>query len=108
MQSYRLDPSGKLIGFHGSEIGLIVWILLERLWSKIQINGRLHSEKWWRKRLQSTIDTTSIIENNLNPSIYNEDGTPIPPPIPLEIEFNMPDLNYEMLSKAWRKAFPNA
>ena len=103
MQSYRLDPSGKLIGFHGDEICLIVWILLERLWSKIQVNGRLRSELWWRNRLQSIFDEPDIVLETPWECKPAE-----PAPIPLEIEFNMPDLNYKTLLKAWRKAFPNA
>jgi len=103
MQSYRLDPSGKLIGFHGSEIGLIVWILLERLWSKIQVNGRLRSERWWTNRLQSIFDEPDIVLETPWECKPAE-----PAPIPLEIEFNMPNLNYKTLLKAWRKAFPNA
>jgi len=100
MQSYRTDSTGQIIGFHGSEIGLIVWILQRQLWGKILFNGQLRSQRWWKNRLQSIINEPSIvIEHNLNPGIYYEDGTPIPPPIPLEVEFNMPNLDWETLIK---------
>lgn len=105
MQSYRLDHSGKLIGFCGDEICLIVWILLERLWSKIQVNGRLRSELWWRNRLQGIFNEPDVVVSSEN--LW--DGKPAEPaPVPLEVEFNMPDLNYDTLIKAWQKAFPDA
>jgi hypothetical protein len=97
MQFYRTDAVGDIIGFHGSEIGLIIEVLNNQLWSKIQFNGQLRSQKWWNRRLESLINSTVIIENNLLPGIYNQDGTPAPIPIPLEVEFNMPNLNWEML-----------
>lgn len=100
MKSYCTDVTGKIIGFHGSEIGLIVWILHNKLWSKILFNRQLRSQRWWKNRLQTIIDEPPmVIEHNLNPGIYYEDGTPIPPPIPLEVEFGMPDLNWEILMK---------
>jgi hypothetical protein len=94
-----------LIGFHGDEICLITWILLEKLWSKIQVNGRLRSERWWRNRLQDIFNEPDVIVSPEN--LW--DGKPAEPaPIPFEIEMGMPDLNYEMLLKAWKKTFPNA
>jgi hypothetical protein len=100
MQSYRTDSTGKIIGFRGSEIGLIVWILCDKLWSKIQFNGQLRSQKWWKNRLQNIIDSPPIIiKNNLKPGIYDENGVEILPPIPFEIECGIPDLNWEMLIK---------
>ena len=119
MQSYRTNSAGeitkivyedgKTADFHGSELGLIVWILQRKLWSKIKLNGQLKSESWWNNKLQSIINSPPIdIENNLNPGIYDQDRKKIPPPIPFEIEMGMPNLNYEMLLKAWKKAFPKA
>ena len=97
MQSYRTDASGKLIGFHGDEICLITWILLEKLWGKITVNGRLRSEQWWRNRLQDIFNEPDItIETPW------ECRPAEPAPIPFEIEMGMPDLNYETLLKAWK------
>ena len=105
MQSYRTNSSGELIKFHGDEICLITGILCDKLWGKIQINGRLHSERWWRNRLQDIFDEPDVIISPEN--LW--DGKPAEPtPIPFEIEMGMPDLNYEILLKAWKKAFPNA
>ena len=119
MKSYRTDSSGEITkiiyengrtaDFHESEIGLIVWILQGKLWSKIQLNNRLRSELWWRNRLQSIINSPPVnIENNLNPGIYDQDGIEIPLPIQFEIEIGMPDLNYEILLEAWKRVFPQS
>lgn len=100
MQSYRLDSTGKLIDFQGSEIGLIVSILFYKSWGRIPVNGRPRSEQWWRNRLNDLINapTVEIAPENL------WDGCPAEPaPIPFEIEMGMPDLNYETLIKAWRR-----
>ncbi len=104
MRSYRTDTSGKLIGFHGSKIGLIVWILNERLWGKIVIDGRLRSQSWWKNRLESLINkpAISIPPENLWEGIPAE-----PSPISFEIEMGIPNLNHEMLLKAWKKMFPD-
>lgn len=103
MQSYRTNSAGEIIGFHGSEIGLIVGILQDKLWSKIQVNGRLRSERWWRNRLQDIFNEPDItIETPW------ECGPAEPAPVPFEIEMGIPNLNHEMLLKAWKKIFPNA
>ena len=96
MQSYRTDSSGAFIGFHGDEICLITWILLERLWSKIQVNGRLRSERWWRNRLQDVFNEPDVI---ISPENLWDSKPAEPAPIPLEVEFGMPDLNWETLIK---------
>ena len=103
MQSYRTNSAGEIIGFHGDEICLITWILLEKLWSKIQVNSRLRSEQWWHNRLQDIFNEPDVVLETPWECKPAE-----PAPIPFEIEMGMPDLNYEMLLKAWKKTFPNA
>lgn len=101
MQSYRTDVTGAIIGFHGCEIGLCVWILYEKRWGKIQFNGKLRSQQWWRNRLQDLIDHPKLIK--FGESII-WDGKPAEPaPIPFEIEMGMPDLDYQTLLKAWKR-----
>ena len=96
MQSYRTNSVGEITGIHGSEIGLIVGILQDKLWGKIQFNGCLRSERWWQRRLQAIINAPEITISPEN--LW--DGTPAEPaPIPLEVEFGMPDLNWETLIK---------
>lgn len=98
MQSYRLDATGKLIDFQGSEIGLIVSILFYKKWGRIPVNGRPRSEQWWRNRLNDLINAPTVeIETPW------ECGSSEPAPTPFEIEIGMPDLNYDMLIKAWRR-----
>ena len=100
MQSYSLDSTGKLINFHGSEIGLIVSILFYKRWGRIPVNGRPRSEQWWRNRLADLINapTVEIPPENL------WDGSPAEPaPIPFEIEVGYPDLDHATFLKAWKR-----
>jgi hypothetical protein len=70
-----------------SDIGECVSVLFHKTWGKIPIKGQLKKRVWWENRLQTIINLpTAIIENNLTPGIYNVDGTPVPDPIPYEIE----------------------
>jgi hypothetical protein len=79
-----------------SEIGSIVYILLNKLWGKTPINNRIRSEQWWRNRLQDIFDEPDVIISPEN--LW--DGKPAESaPIPLEVEFGMPDLNWETLIK---------
>jgi len=83
--------------FQGSEIGLCVWVLFYKLWGKIRFNGQLKSEKWWRRRLKELINAPEVAAPPL------PEGKPAEPaPIPFEIEMGMPDLNYNLLLKAWK------
>lgn len=100
MQSYRIDATGKLIDFQGSEIGLIVSILFYKRWGRIPINGRPRSEQWWRNRLNDIINQPAI---EIPPENLWECGSGEPAPIPFEIEIGMPNLNYEMLIGAWKR-----
>ena len=81
-------------------LGLIVRVLHFKLWSKTPIGGRLRSELWWRIQRHNLINgpTIEIAPENL------WDCSPAEPaPVPLEIEFGMPNLNHELLLKAWRR-----
>lgn len=87
-----------------SDIGYCVWVLFHKRWGKTPFEGKLRSQMWWQNRLNQFIDapTTDIpAETNLRPGIYDQTGCEIPPPTPLEQEFNMPNLDYETLLKAW-------
>lgn len=79
-----------------SEIGECVSVIHEKLWSKTIVKNQLKSQSWWKRRLDALINSPSIeIEKTPDPIIEI--------PIPFEIEMNMPELNYEILIKAWKK-----
>jgi hypothetical protein len=79
---------GKICEWYGSEIGLCVWVLYNKLWSKILVDNRLRSRDWWERQKYSAIYLGPIIETTIDwePGIYNPDGTPQEPPIPFEKE----------------------
>lgn len=92
-----------------SEIGYCVGILSDKFWGKTPVDGRLRSKSWWENRLNKLINVPTYNipkELNTTPGIYDSLGNDVKPPIPLEIEFNMPDLDYNTLLKAWRKLHP--
>ena len=98
LQSYRTDSTGRFVGFHGSEIGLMVWILHFKLWGRISVNGRLCSKNWWKARLDRFINAPTV--HIANP----QDGCPAEPvPVPFEIEMGMPNLDHAMLLKAYNR-----
>lgn len=81
-----------------SEIGYCVWVLYHKLWGKVSVDGKLKSQYWWKTKLNDLINSESIHLDcpwECRPSE--------PAPIPFEIEFNMPNLDYETLAKAWKK-----
>lgn len=77
-------------------MGYIVWVLQWKLWGKVLVGQRLRSQNWWRIQLENEINS-SIIE--INKENLWECKTAEPPPIPFEIEYNFPNLNWEMLMK---------
>ena len=81
-------------------LGIIVWILHFKLWGKMPVVGRLRSELWWRIQLHNLINgpTINIAQENLWDGCQAQEA-----PVPLEIEFNMPNLDHELLLKAWRR-----
>lgn len=78
------------------ELGYCVWVLTYRLWDSPITTPPRQSRKWWKERKRKLIEGTSVCETILN-------SNHIEPPIPLEVEFNMPNLNYEMLLKSWKR-----
>jgi hypothetical protein len=82
------------------EICLTKEILIKRLWGKTLVNGRLRSKSWWENKLHLLINKTekAIPIENLRDGHQAE-----PTPIPFEVEFNMPGLNYETFLAAWKQ-----
>jgi len=81
------------------EIGIVVSILRKKLWGRIPVGGRLRSKSWWEHYLQELIDKP---EDPIPPENL-WDGKPAEPaPVPLEIEFGMPNLDYKMFAQGWK------
>ena len=66
-----------------SEIGYCVTILSHKLWGRILVNGRLRSQNWWRQKLESEINSPTIVISAEN---LWECRTAEPAPIPFEQE----------------------
>ena len=81
------------------EIGVVVSILKNKSWGKIPIGGRLRSKNWWQNHLQELIN----FEEDPIPSENLWDGkTAEEIPVPFEIEFNMPQLDYKIFAQGWK------
>ncbi len=68
-----------------SDIGMILWILRNKLWGAIPVSGRPRSQVWWRQRLDGLINCP---EEPISPENLWE-SKPIDYPLPYEVEFNM-------------------
>lgn len=87
-----------------SEIGECIYVLKhKRNWDETP-----YTRKQWKKKLHKLLSETHEIDpkNQIEPGIIGVDlGWWKPYPIPLEVEFNMPELDYETLFKAWKLTF---
>jgi hypothetical protein len=83
-----------------SDIGECVYVLHHKAWGRTRVGNKICGRKWWEDRLKELINSpTVVIENNTDPGIYNQDGTPQIPPIPFEQEVNLdPELSQYWLS----------
>lgn len=84
-----------------SNIGLAVWIIDNKVWGAIPVNGRPRSQKWWRQYLQQMIDEVEEPITPENLAWLGESNVEIP--VPFEVEYGMPDLNYDTFFEAWRR-----
>lgn len=83
------------------EIGFAVWVLTYRKWGSTPINGRPRSQNWWIRRLDQL--TNEVEEPILAETLAWLGESNVEIPIPFEVEMGMPDLNYDILIKAWRR-----
>ena len=85
-----------------SEIGECVSVLKRKVWGKTVVNGKLKSQSWWERRLKELIESPTVI---IDPKDQPPTSGFPDVPVPFEIEVGIPDLNYEMLLKAWKNTF---
>lgn len=74
-----------------SDIGLCVRVLVKKEWGKTRVGNKICGRGWWENKLKELLSDPTVIsiENNTNPGIFNEDGTPQIPPVPFEQEIGL-------------------
>lgn len=80
------------------ELGYAVWVLYYRLWDTPYTEPPNKPRTYWRDVKRKELNSPDVICEEI------KDHFPVmESPIPFEIEMGIPDLNYEMLMKAWKK-----
>ncbi len=82
--------SGQVQLFMKSDIGECVYVLHHKAWGRTRVGNRIRGRQWWEDRLKELVNSpTVVIENNTEPGIYNQDGTPQIPPVLFEQEMGL-------------------